>query len=54
MAGLSRLGVPGAGGAPPGVTVRLADWLALPRKAVIVTNVFAVTEVVVTVKLAEV
>ena len=54
-AGLTRLGVPGVGGgAAPRVTVRPTDLLALPRKAVMVTGVFAVTVDVVTVKPAEV
>src|SRR5207244_6188771 len=51
-AGLSRLGGPGAGGGAAGrKTVILADRLAAPRMAVIVTGVFAVTVDVVTVKL---
>ena len=54
MAGLTKLGVPGVGGAPAAVTVRLADWLALARKAVMVTRVLDETEKVVTEKVAEV
>jgi hypothetical protein len=53
FAGLTRVGVPGVGGDPPAVTVRLADRLALPKKAVMVTTVFAETGNVVTVKVAE-
>ena len=56
-AGLTKLGVPGVpgvgGGDAPGNTVRLADRVALPRKAVMVTGVFVDTDDVVTVKLAE-
>src|SRR5262245_28176263 len=39
---------------PPLVTVRLADLVALPTKAVMLTTVFFVTAKVVTLKLAEV
>jgi len=56
-AGLTKLGVPSVpgvgGGAAPGNTVRLADRVAVPRMAVMVTGVFADTGDVVTVKLAE-
>src|SRR2546430_8387764 len=55
-AGLTKLGVPGVpgvGGGAPGNRVRLADRVALPRKAVMVTGVFVDTGDVVTVKVAE-
>ena len=56
-AGLTKLGVPGVpgvgGGDAPGNTVRLADRVALPKEAVMVTGVFVDTGDVVTVKLAE-
>src|SRR5262245_23374252 len=54
-AGLTRLGVPGAGGgAALRVTVRVADLLTPARMPVMVTTVSAVTVDVVTVKPAEV